>query len=188
MMDGLKKVAAILALMLVAALAASALARSDDESSWQQQSTGFQGAFGMQQTGQAPTKDILATARDMPEISMFLAAVKATGYDQALQGEGPVIVFAPTDQAIRRDMAVTDANSLISDPDAARDLIESNVVTDIGQPPPEETTQISFTSANGKDITAVKSDSRIMVNDIPVVRAVEAKNGILIVTDGIVGM
>lgn len=47
----------------------------------------------------AATKDIVAVASEADDFSTLVAAVKAAGLVETLQGEGPFTVFAPTNAA-----------------------------------------------------------------------------------------
>jgi uncharacterized surface protein with fasciclin (FAS1) repeats len=47
-------------------------------------------------------KDILGTALDAGTFTIFLAGVKVTGLTDLLSGEGPLTVFAPTDDAFAK--------------------------------------------------------------------------------------
>jgi uncharacterized surface protein with fasciclin (FAS1) repeats len=54
------------------------------------------------QTPAAPSRDILGTALDAGTFTIFLAGVKAAGLGDFLAGEGPLTVFAPTDDAFAK--------------------------------------------------------------------------------------
>jgi uncharacterized surface protein with fasciclin (FAS1) repeats len=54
------------------------------------------------QTPILPTKDILGTALDAGTFTIFLAGVKSAGLNDFLAGEGPLTVFAPTDDAFAK--------------------------------------------------------------------------------------
>lgn len=47
-------------------------------------------------------KDIVGTAVDAGTFTLFLAGVKATGLESLLDDEGPITVFAPTDDAFAK--------------------------------------------------------------------------------------
>jgi uncharacterized surface protein with fasciclin (FAS1) repeats len=51
---------------------------------------------------QAEAKDIVGTALDAGTFTIFLAAVKAANLGDLLAGEGPLTVFAPTDDAFAK--------------------------------------------------------------------------------------
>ena len=60
-------------------------------------------------------KDILGTAEAAGSFTTLLAAVKAAGLEEALMGEGPFTVFAPTDEAFAKLPAGT-LDALLADP------------------------------------------------------------------------
>jgi uncharacterized surface protein with fasciclin (FAS1) repeats len=51
---------------------------------------------------QAPTKNIVETAAGNPDFSTLVAAVKAAGLVDTLEGAGPFTVFAPTNAAFAK--------------------------------------------------------------------------------------
>ncbi len=51
------------------------------------------------QRGMAQDKDIVTLASETPSLSTLVAAVKAAGLVETLQGDGPFTVFAPTNAA-----------------------------------------------------------------------------------------
>ena len=48
----------------------------------------------------SPTKNIMQNAANAPNLSMLVAALKATGLDKTLEGAGPYTLFAPMNEAI----------------------------------------------------------------------------------------
>lgn len=74
----------VLLVLFATTLAASALA---------------EGAMG---TSTSPSKDIVGTAVATPDLSTLVAAVKAGGLVETLQGTGPFTVFAPTNAAFEK--------------------------------------------------------------------------------------
>jgi uncharacterized surface protein with fasciclin (FAS1) repeats len=196
-MDEIKKTVAVFAIiMLVIALAAPAVAQTYGGRMAQPQAGGYQrgGQQAMPQQGQQggmpqSNKDLMATMEDRSDISMFTAAVKALGYDRMLsqQSQNPYIVFAPTDRALQRDMGVTDVNTLMSDTNAVKSLVENCIVSNVSEPP-EGSNTITMTTLGGMQLTATKSNTGITVNGVKVIDAVMATNGMLAVTDGVVGM
>ena len=61
--------------------------------------------------------DIVDTAIAAGNFTTLLAAVQAAGLEDALRGEGPLTVFAPTDEAFAKLPAGT-LESLLADPEA----------------------------------------------------------------------
>jgi uncharacterized surface protein with fasciclin (FAS1) repeats len=61
----------------------------------------------------SPTKDIIANASQSADHKTLVAAIKAAGLVETLQGTGPFTVFAPTDQAFAKLPAGTVDNLLL---------------------------------------------------------------------------
>ena len=198
MMNGLEKLVTILAFMMVlAAVATPAMAQDSSSAMGDQSSRGMQTGqqtapktapktapqMGQAQQGmQAATEDLMTMIENNPDLSAYAMALKASGHDQKLTGEEPYMVFAPTDQAIKRDLGYTNATTLSS---AGKYLLEGTIVQN-PQAPSEGSKQAMLTSINGKRIDVVKSDSQVMANGVKITTAIPATNGFLVITDGIV--
>ncbi|HAK97089.1 MAG TPA: beta-Ig-H3/fasciclin [Planctomycetes bacterium] len=72
-----------------------------------------------------PPKDIVETAEAAGSFSVLIAALKAAGLEEALKGEGPFTVFAPTDAAFGALLATlgVTAEELLADPELASILL-----------------------------------------------------------------
>jgi uncharacterized surface protein with fasciclin (FAS1) repeats len=180
-MDGFKNALLTIAIALLAmTLAVPVLAQTYGGGMQQGQAQ----QAGLRESG----KDLMATIEGMKGISMFAAAVKATGYDKMLsQQEGPLMVFAPADSAITRETGVSDVSKLLSDESAARGIVEGSIVSSVAEPQ-QGTDTATMTSIGGGTITAKKTSGGIMINGVKALDVVRATNGIVIVTDGIVGV
>lgn len=193
-MNGLEKLVTILAfIMVLAAVATPAMAQDSSSAMGDQSSRGMQTApktapktapqMGQAQQGmQAATEDLMTMIENNPDLSAYAMALKASGHDQKLTGEEPYMVFAPTDDAVKRDLGYTNATTLSS---AGKYLLEGTIVQN-PQAPSEGSKQAMLTSINGKRIDVVKSDSQVMANGVKITTAITATNGILVITDGIV--
>ena len=198
-MDVLKKVVALLAFMVIlAAVAAPAMAQSSSSAMGDKSAQGMQtepqvapkmapnmGQAQLQsqaQQGQAATEDLMTIIENNPDLSAYASALKAAGEDQTLSGTEPYMVFAPTDDAIKRDLGYTKADTLSA---AGKYLLEGTIVKD-PKAPAEGSKQATLTSINGKRIDVMKSDSQIMANGVKIMSGTPATNGILVITDGIV--
>ena len=128
-------------------------------------------------------KDIVALAMETESLSTLVAAVKAGGLVETLQGEGPFTVFAPTNEAFAALPEGT-LESLLEpeNKDQLAAILTYHVVagkvmsTDLsdGQ---------KATTVNGADLT-VSLDGGAMINDAKVAMAdVEASNGVVHVID-----
>jgi uncharacterized surface protein with fasciclin (FAS1) repeats len=135
-----------------------------------------------QQGMQAATEDLMTIIENNPDLSAYAQALKASGNDQKLSGTEPYMVFAPTDDAIKRDLGYTSSTTLSS---AGKYLLEGTIVQN-PQAPSEGSKQATLTSINGKRIDVMKSDSQVMANGVKIMKGVPATNGILVITDGIV--
>lgn len=175
---------AMLALMvLVVAFAAPVMAQTGamQQSGQQMQQRQGQG----QGQGQSPSQDLLATIDSTQDISIFAAALKAAGDDRMLTGQGPYMVFAPSDKALQRDLGIESAQDLQGNDQAVKDVVDGSIVTAV-KVPSQEQKSVTLTAVNGKKLVASKSGGGIVVNDIKSVDTVPASNGILVITDGIV--
>lgn len=186
-MNRLKIMVPMLALLvLIAAVATPAMAQGSSDTMAAQGSQDMK--MGQAQQGQAQqgmqtaTEDLMTLIENNPDLSAYAQALKASGHDQKLTGTEPYMVFAPTDQAIRRDLGYTNATTLSS---AGKYLLEGTIVQN-PQAPSEGSKQAMLTSINGKRIDVVKSDSQVMANGVKITNAVPATNGFLVITDGIV--
>ncbi len=129
-------------------------------------------------------KDLVATLEGIPQLSIFTAALKATGYGEKLKGEGNYLLFVPSDKAIARDLSVKDAGSLISDTKLVTGLMENSIAY---QPSGQQDKDRAFVALNGKEIKMLKTKAGVSANGADVSSYVAASNGLIIVTDGAVG-
>jgi uncharacterized surface protein with fasciclin (FAS1) repeats len=132
----------------------------------------------------AATVDIVATAQAAGSFNTLLAAAEAAGLVEALQGEGPLTVFAPTDAAFAALPAGTVETLLLPEnKDQLAAILKLHVIA--GQ-------KVKSTDLAGKTITAetlngqisIDGTDGVMVNDANVIQAdVKASNGIIHVID-----
>jgi transforming growth factor-beta-induced protein len=111
------------------------------------------------------------------------AVLELTGLDEALSGEGPFTVFAPTDEAF-------DA----IDEDILNEILENNLLTDVllyhvvsGFALSTDLTDgLVFTTLNGKDVTVTINENGVFINDAQVILAdLIADNGVVHVIDAV---
>jgi uncharacterized surface protein with fasciclin (FAS1) repeats len=130
------------------------------------------------------SKDIVQTAIAAGTFNTLVAAVKAAGLVETLQGKGPFTVFAPTDAAFAKLPAGT-VESLLANPQKLASILTFHVVpgkvmaADIvkahGAKP---------TTVNGQALDVVVRDGHVLVNGANVVTAdVVASNGVIHVID-----
>ena len=136
----------------------------------------------------SPTKkapmNIVQIASEAGTFKTLVAAVKAAGLAETLQGPGPFTVFAPTDAAFAKLPAGT-VESLLADPKKLASILTFHVVsgkvmsTDI-----VKANGAKPTTVNGAPLDVVVRDGKVYVNGAQVVTAdIIASNGVIHVID-----
>lgn len=134
----------------------------------------------------AVSKDIVETAQEAGNFTTLLAALEAADLVDALKGEGPLTVFAPTDEAFNALPPGT-VEALLQDIDALTAILTYHVV-----PGAITSAQVvNLTNAptlNGAELTiSVSEDGMVMVDDANVIITdIETTNGIIHVIDAVV--
>lgn len=124
--------------------------------------------------------NIVETAAEAGTFATLLAAAEAAGLVETLSGEGPLTVFAPTDEAFAALPEGT-VEGLLADTDALAAILTYHVVASAVMSS-DLTDGMTATTVNGADITV--SLDPVMINDANVVTAdIEASNGIIHVID-----
>jgi uncharacterized surface protein with fasciclin (FAS1) repeats len=134
----------------------------------------------------AMAKDIVQTATDAGSFKTLLAAVKAAGLVETLQGEGPFTVFAPTDAAFAALPAGT-LDGLLKDPAALKKILLYHVVS--GSVTADKVVGLtSATSVEGSPIAVSVKDGTVYLNDSAkvVTPDVMASNGVIHVIDKVI--
>lgn len=134
----------------------------------------------------AMTKDIVQTATAAGSFKTLLAAVKAAGLVETLQGKGPFTVFAPTDAAFAALPAGT-LDGLLKDPAALKKILLYHVVS--GSVTADNVVGLtSATSVEGSPIAISVKDGTVYLNDSAkvVTPDVMASNGVIHVIDKVI--
>ena len=134
----------------------------------------------------AMAKDIVQTATDAGSFKTLLAAVKAAGLVETLQGKGPFTVFAPTDAAFAALPAGT-LDGLLKDPAALKKILLYHVVS--GSVTSDKVVGLtSATSVEGSPIAVSVKDGTVYLNDSAkvVTPDVMASNGVIHVIDKVI--
>ncbi len=87
----------------------------------------FNGVIHVIDTVILPPADIVDTAIAAGSFETLVAAVQAAGLEEALRGEGPFTVFAPTDAAFAKLPAGT-VEALLADPEALANILLYHVI------------------------------------------------------------
>ena len=130
----------------------------------------------------AVQNDIVQTAINAGNFTTLATALTEAGLVDALKGEGPFTVFAPTDEAFKNlpDGAL---EGLLKDKEALKNVLLYHVVS--GKVSSKEVVDLNqATTLNGSDLKIKTDDGKVMINDANVTGAdVMASNGIIHVID-----
>jgi len=134
-------------------------------------------------TGETPPADktIVEIAASSGSFNTLVAAVKAAGLVDALSAEGPLTVFAPTDEAFAKLPAGT-VEALLADKEKLTAILTYHVVA--GKVTAKDVMGMtSATTAQGEKL-AFDTSNGVMVNNAKVVKAdIMASNGVIHVID-----
>lgn len=127
-------------------------------------------------------KNIVTVAVEAGSFTTLAKALTAAGLVDALQGEGPFTVFAPTDAAFAKLPKGT-LESLLKDKEALKEILLYHVVK--GSVDSKAVTKLtSATTLSGKDLKIAVKDGSVMINSSKVTGAdVMASNGVIHVID-----
>ena len=137
-------------------------------------------------TGFAGTqKDIVDTAVSADDFNTLVAAVKAAELVEALKGEGPFTVFAPTDEAFAK-IPAEKLEEILADKELLTAILTYHVVA--GSVPASDVVNLTEAeTVNGAKVNIKVWDGSVMLNDAKVIATdVEAANGIIHVIDTVI--
>jgi uncharacterized surface protein with fasciclin (FAS1) repeats len=130
--------------------------------------------------------DIVAVASSAGSFNTLVAAVKAAGLVETLQGKGPFTVFAPTDDAFAKLPKGTVEDLL--KPENKQKLVAIltyHVVP--GKVMAADVKTMKAKTVNGKELSLKVADGKVSVDNASVVKAdVMANNGVIHVIDTVV--
>lgn len=133
-----------------------------------------------------PTLDIVETAAAAGNFTTLLAAAEAADLVDALKGDGPLTVFAPTDDAFAALPAGT-VDALLQDLDALTAILTYHVVP--GEVTAEQVATLSKAATlNGAEVTiTTTADGGVMIDNANViVTDIKTTNGIIHVIDAVI--
>lgn len=127
-------------------------------------------------------KDIVDTAVAAGDFTTLVAAVKAAGLVEALKGDGPFTVFAPTDAAFAKLPKGT-VDGLLKDPEKLAKILKYHVVA--GKVMAADAAKLdSADTLAGQAIKIKAKDGGVMINNAKVVKAdIVTSNGVIHVID-----
>lgn len=134
----------------------------------------------------AKVQDIVGVAVGAGTFNTLVAAVKAAGLVETLQGEGPFTVFAPTDEAFAKLPAGTVESLLL--PENKQKLI--GILTYhvlAGKVMAADVKTMQAKTVNGAELAITVGSGGVLVNNAKVVATdVAASNGVIHVIDTVV--
>jgi uncharacterized surface protein with fasciclin (FAS1) repeats len=130
--------------------------------------------------------DIVAVASGAGSFNTLVAALKAAGLVETLQGKGPFTVFAPTDEAFSKLPAGT-VESLLK-PENKEKLVAILTYHVIpGKVMAADVKTMKAKTVNGKELSLVVAGGKVTVDNAKVVKTdVPASNGVIHVIDTVV--
>ncbi len=135
---------------------------------------------------QAQDGDIVDVAIGAGTFNTLVAAVQAADLVDALKGEGPLTVFAPTDEAFAALPEGTVESLLLPE---NQELLTSILLYHVvaGSVMAADVVELdSATTLNGASVDVSVSDSGVMINNANVVQAdVAASNGVIHIIDAV---
>jgi uncharacterized surface protein with fasciclin (FAS1) repeats len=145
------------------------------------------GFFGVAHADTKPaSKDIVAVASGAGSFSTLVAAVKAAGLVETLQGTGPFTVFAPTDEAFAKLPKGT-VESLLKPENKEKlvAILTYHVVS--GKVMAADVKTMKAKTVNGQSLDVKVADGVVKVDNATVVKTdVPAGNGVIHVIDTVV--
>ncbi len=129
------------------------------------------------------TGDIVAVASNAGSFNTLVAAVKAAGLVETLQGAGPFTVFAPTDEAFAKLPKGTVENLLKPEnKETLVAILTYHVVA--GKVMAADVKTMDVKTVNGKELSVAVAGGKVTVNGANVVKTdVAASNGVIHVID-----
>jgi uncharacterized surface protein with fasciclin (FAS1) repeats len=126
--------------------------------------------------------DIIQTAINAGNFTTLATALTEAGLVDALKGDGPFTVFAPTDEAFK-NLPKGALEGLLKDKEALKNVLLYHVVS--GKVSSKEVVDLNkATTLNGSDLNIKTNNGKVMINDADVIGAdVIASNGIIHVID-----
>lgn len=134
---------------------------------------------------QPQTMDIVETAISAGNFSTLVTALQAAELVDALRGEGPFTVFAPTDDAFA---ALPEGllNDLLNDKEALTSVLTYHVIA--GNVKAEDVVkESSFPTLNGQSFEVKVMDGNVMIDNATVITTdIICSNGVIHVIDAVI--
>jgi len=132
------------------------------------------------------TKDVVAVASGADNFKTLVAAVKAAGLIETLQGDGPFTVFAPTDEAFAKLPAGT-VESLLKPENREKlvAILKYHVVP--GKVMAADVKTMEAKTVQGQSVKLNVSDAGVTVDNAKVIKTdLLAANGVIHIIDAVI--
>jgi uncharacterized surface protein with fasciclin (FAS1) repeats len=141
--------------------------------------------IGYSAMSQRAEKDIVDTAVGAGQFNTLVKLVQEAGLVDALRGEGPFTVFAPTDEAFAK-LPKKQVDALLKDKEALRRVLLYHVVQ--GKVMASDVTKMrSAKTLQGQNINIRVRNNVVRINDAKVVKAdIVCSNGVIHVIDKVI--
>ena len=146
-----------------------------------------------------PSKDIVSNAVNSKDHTTLVAAVKAAGLVETLQGEGPFTVFAPTNEAFNKlpegtvaTLLKPENKSMLQGVLTYHVLAGKNSAADIMKAIEKGDGKAEFTTVNGQKLYAMVDGGKVKLKDqagnvsTVTIADVNQSNGVIHVIDTVV--
>ncbi len=135
---------------------------------------------------EAEAKDIVAIAAGNKDFSTLVAAVKAAGLVETLQGDGPFTVFAPTNDAFDKlPDGTVEALLKPENKDKLTAVLTYHVVP--GKVMAADVSPGDVKTVNGASATIAVDDGTVTIDSAEVIKTdIEASNGVIHVIDSVI--
>ncbi|MGC4061311.1 MAG: fasciclin domain-containing protein [Aquabacterium sp.] len=138
--------------------------------------------FSGQTFADSASANIVTAVNANPDLSTFGKLIKQAGMDSALEANGPVTVFAPSDAAFKNVPAAT-MDKLAKDPELLKATLGYHIVPGLVKSSSIEGA-MPLTTSTGAKMAVSKAGEFVTVDDGLVVKAdVPAGNGVIHVID-----
>jgi uncharacterized surface protein with fasciclin (FAS1) repeats len=140
----------------------------------------FAGCASLSGVGPATVQAVVS---DTPELSTFNKLVASAGLGDVLSGNGPVTVFAPSDEAFKAVPAAT-LDKLAKDPAALKALLQHHLLAANVKSRDIQVSTPPVANLAGNKLAVSKAGDFVTVEDALVVKAdLAASNGVVHVID-----
>jgi len=129
----------------------------------------------------APSKDIVDTALSAGSFNTLATALQEAGLIDALRGDGPFTIFAPTDEAFSK-IPADQLNAILADKARLTEILTYHVVA--GNVKAEEVIKLNSAKTLQGGEVAISTANGVQVNDANVIQTdIATSNGVIHVID-----